>query len=139
MRLKQIGSADIRVGSQSSFQGIFGSVIFLSSNFFEFLSRTLNQMFNSGAVGLKEQDVVSRIKRYFDPAESPLTSPIRRAHARRSSDLVSPVIVKREVPDSSPPQSFHQSASSSVPRPRGSVETVVLDSDSSDNEDNVVL
>ncbi|TYK07923.1 flocculation protein FLO11-like [Cucumis melo var. makuwa] len=74
-----------------------------------------------------------------DRPQTPLTSLSRSVHAGRSSDPVSPVTVKREVPDNPPPPSFHQSTSSSIPRTRGSVEIMVLDSDSSDNEDNVVL
>ncbi|TYK11122.1 flocculation protein FLO11-like [Cucumis melo var. makuwa] len=56
----------------------------------------------------------------------------------RSSNPVSLVTVKRKVSNSPPPPSFHQSTSS-VPRTRGLIEMVVLDFDSSDNEDNVVL
>ncbi|TYK31065.1 gag-pol polyprotein [Cucumis melo var. makuwa] len=51
---------------------------------------------------------------------SPLTSPVRSSHAGRPSDPVSPVTVKKEVPEAS-------------------VETVVLDSDSSNSDNNVVL
>uniref|UniRef100_A0A9I9D5Z3 Flocculation protein FLO11-like n=1 Tax=Cucumis melo TaxID=3656 RepID=A0A9I9D5Z3_CUCME len=44
-----------------------------------------------------------------------------------------------EAHELSPPPIFRPSASSSVPKPRVFVEIVVLDSDSSDSEDNVVL
>ena len=74
-----------------------------------------------------------------DRQQSLLTSQVWSTHAERSLDPISPVTVKREVPESLPPWSFHQSASSSVSRTQGLVETVVLDSDSSDSEDNVVL
>ncbi|KAA0035460.1 gag-pol polyprotein [Cucumis melo var. makuwa] len=46
---------------------------------------------------------------------SPLTSPVRSSHAGRPSDPVSPVTVKKEVPEVFPPHTFHPSASSSVP------------------------
>ncbi|TYK05238.1 F5J5.1 [Cucumis melo var. makuwa] len=71
--------------------------------------------------------------------QSLLTSPVRSTHSRRSLDPVSPVPIKKEVPKSSPPCTFHLSASSFVPRTRGSIEIVVLDSDFSDSKDNVVL
>ena len=35
-----------------------------------FIGWTLNQLFNSGSVGFKEQDVVSEVKLYFDSAKA---------------------------------------------------------------------
>ncbi|KAA0058506.1 flocculation protein FLO11-like [Cucumis melo var. makuwa] len=67
------------------------------------------------------------------------------SHAERSVNPPSPVTVKEEVLEFSSPQSTRPSVSSSVPkstsRPelRVSVETMVLDSDSSDSVDNVIL
>ncbi|TYK06508.1 flocculation protein FLO11-like [Cucumis melo var. makuwa] len=76
---------------------------------------------------------------------STVSSPAHSSYAERSANPPSPVTVKEEVLEFSSPQSVHPSVSSSVPKslsrpePRVSVETVVLDSDSSDSDDNVIL
>lgn len=60
-------------------------------------------------------------------------------HAGHSFDPVSSVTVKREVPEVSPPRTSHRSVSSSMSGSRVLVETVILDSNSSNGTDNVVL
>ncbi|KAA0035588.1 putative mitochondrial protein [Cucumis melo var. makuwa] len=60
-------------------------------------------------------------------------------HAGRSFDPVSSVTVKREVPEVSLPRTSHRSVSSSMSGSRVLVKTVILDSDSSNGTDNVVL
>ncbi|KAA0050418.1 putative gag-pol polyprotein [Cucumis melo var. makuwa] len=65
--------------------------------------------------------------------------PVHCSHVGQSSKPLSSVTVKREVPEFCPPRASRPSASSSVPKPRVSVETVVIDFDSFDSEDNVVL
>ena len=46
-----------------------GPTFLLAREGFWFIGWTLNQLFNNGSVGLKEQDVISRVKRYFDPTK----------------------------------------------------------------------
>ncbi|XP_050941583.1 flocculation protein FLO11-like [Cucumis melo] len=76
---------------------------------------------------------------------SAVPSPEQSFHAERSTNPPSSVTVKEEVLEFSLPRSARPSVSLSVPKsssrlePRLSVETVVLDSDSSNSEDNVVL
>ncbi|KAA0035772.1 flocculation protein FLO11-like [Cucumis melo var. makuwa] len=76
---------------------------------------------------------------------STVLNPVRSSHAERSVNPTSPVTVKKEVPEFSSPRGFCPSASSSMPKsfsrpePKVSIETVVLDSDSSDSKDNIVL
>ncbi|KAA0038408.1 flocculation protein FLO11-like [Cucumis melo var. makuwa] len=72
-------------------------------------------------------------------------SPAHSSNAERSTNPPSQVTVKEEVLEFFSPQSACPSVSSSVPKlpskpePRVSVETVVLDSESSDSDDNVIL
>uniref|UniRef100_A0A1S4E0U5 Putative plant transposon protein domain-containing protein n=1 Tax=Cucumis melo TaxID=3656 RepID=A0A1S4E0U5_CUCME len=74
-----------------------------------------------------------------------VSSPEHSSHAEGSTNPLSPVTAKEEVLEFSSPQSARPSVSSSVPksssRPKSrvSVETVVLDSDSSASDDNVIL
>ncbi|TYK29845.1 flocculation protein FLO11-like [Cucumis melo var. makuwa] len=76
---------------------------------------------------------------------STVLNPVRSSHAERSVNPTSPVTVKKEVPEFSLPRGFCPSASSSMPKsfsrpePKVSIETVVLDSDSSESKDNIVL
>ena len=76
---------------------------------------------------------------------SAVPNPEQSSHAERSTNPPSLVTVKEEVLEFSLPRSVRPSVSSFVPksssRPelRLSVETVVLDSDSSDSDDNVIL
>uniref|UniRef100_A0A9I9D4N4 Flocculation protein FLO11-like n=1 Tax=Cucumis melo TaxID=3656 RepID=A0A9I9D4N4_CUCME len=69
----------------------------------------------------------------------PLTSPVWSAHAGMSSDPGLPVIVKKKVSDVSPPRTTQPSASSSILGSKVSIEIVVLDFDSSDGDDSIVL
>ncbi|KAA0042431.1 flocculation protein FLO11-like [Cucumis melo var. makuwa] len=84
----------------------------------------------------------------MDPTASKLTTSSKGKRYKGISTkhpYKKPVTVKEEVLEFSSPQSARPSVSSSVPksssRPklRVSVETVVLDSDSSDSDDNVIL
>lgn len=69
----------------------------------------------------------------------PLKILARSAHVSKPSDPVSSVTVKKEVPDVSPPRTTQPSTSSSILGLRVSIETMVLDFDSSDGDDYVVL
>ncbi|TYK27414.1 flocculation protein FLO11-like [Cucumis melo var. makuwa] len=98
---------------------------------------------SNGSVSMAPSSPKSKVRRsvaaIIEGLHSPLTSPIRSSHVRRPSDLVFPVTIKKEVPEVSPPHTFHPFVSSSMPATKTSVETVVLDSDSSDSDNNVVL
>uniref|UniRef100_A0A9I9CGF6 Flocculation protein FLO11-like n=1 Tax=Cucumis melo TaxID=3656 RepID=A0A9I9CGF6_CUCME len=63
----------------------------------------------------------------------PLKILARSAHVSKPSDPVSSVTVKKEVPDVSPPRTTQPSTSSSILGLRVSIETMVLDFDSSDD------
>ncbi|KAA0025423.1 flocculation protein FLO11-like [Cucumis melo var. makuwa] len=87
-----------------------------------------------------------KVRKSISPRDnSAVPSPEQSSHAERSANPPSSVTIKEEVLEFSLPRSVRPSVSSFVPksssRPelRLSVETVVLDSDSSDSEDNVVL
>lgn len=93
--------------------------------------------------GIPTRHPLKKIRRSvvaFDEGQQSLvTSPVRSMHAGRSPDPISPVTVKKEVPEGFPLYTCHPCASSSVLGNRGSVEKVVLNLDSSDGEDNVLL
>uniref|UniRef100_A0A9I9D523 Flocculation protein FLO11-like n=1 Tax=Cucumis melo TaxID=3656 RepID=A0A9I9D523_CUCME len=93
--------------------------------------------------GIPTKHSYKKIRRSVPPTKEgqncPVPISVHCSHAGRSSKLVSPLTIKREVLEFSPPHTSRPSASSSMSEPRVFVETVVLDSDSSDSEDNVVL
>lgn len=106
-------------------------------------SKTATTMKGKRYKGIPTRHPFKKIRRSvvaFDEGQQSLvTSPIRSTHAGRSPDPISPVIVKKEVLEGFPLYTCHPSASSSVLGHRGSVEKVVLNSYSSDGEDNVLL
>ncbi|KAA0055022.1 flocculation protein FLO11-like [Cucumis melo var. makuwa] len=93
--------------------------------------------------GIPTKHPYKKIHRSVPPTEEgqhcQVPIPVHCSHAGCSSNPGSLITVKKEVPEFSPPRTSHLSTSSSVPEPRVSIETVVLDSDSSDSKDNVVL
>ncbi|XP_050935072.1 uncharacterized protein LOC103498446 [Cucumis melo] len=96
--------------------------------------------------GIPSKHPYKKVRKSIPSGEySTISSPAHSSYAERSANPPSPVTVKEEVLEFSSPQSVRRSVSSSVPKslsrpePRVSVKTVVLDSDSSDSDDNVIL
>ncbi|KAA0047403.1 flocculation protein FLO11-like [Cucumis melo var. makuwa] len=96
--------------------------------------------------GISTKHPYKKVRKSISSGEySTVPSPAHSSHVERSANPPSPVTVKEEVLEFSSPQSARPSVSSSVsklpsrPEPRVSVETVVLDFNSSDSDDNVIL
>ncbi|KAA0048720.1 flocculation protein FLO11-like [Cucumis melo var. makuwa] len=96
--------------------------------------------------GIPTKHLYKKVRKSIPSGEnSAVPSPEHSSNTERSENPPSPVTVKEEVLEFSSPQSALPSVSLSIPKsssrpePRVSVETVILDSDSSNSEDNVVL
>ncbi|XP_008463038.1 flocculation protein FLO11-like [Cucumis melo] len=96
--------------------------------------------------GIPTKHLYKKVRKSIPSGEnSAVPSPEHSSNAERLENPPSPVTVKEEVLEFSSPQSALPSVSLSIPKsssrpePRVSVETVILDSDSSNSEDNIVL